>query len=65
MVEKSSVVGSEANPFFQQLTEATHEPPMWNFYKYLVLPDGHVYAFSNGAAPESPHIMRRLEPYLK
>lgn len=65
MIEKSSVVGPEANAFYKQLIETTHEPPMWNFYKYLVLPDGHVYAYSNGMAPESPHILRRLNPYLK
>jgi glutathione peroxidase len=65
MIEKSSVVGPQANVLYKQLIETTHEPPMWNFYKYLVLPDDKIYAFNNDTAPESPDILRRMEPYLK
>ena len=65
MTEKSSVVGPHANPLFQQLIEVTHEPPLWNFHKYLILPDGKVYAFSSDTSPEAPRLMRRLQPYLK
>lgn len=65
MAEKSSVVGPSANPLYKQLIAATHEPPLWNFHKYLVLPDGKVYAFSSDTSPESPDVMRRLRPYLE
>lgn len=65
MAEKSSVVGPDANPLYKQLIEATHEPPMWNFHKYLILPSGEVYAFSSDTPPESPRLMRRLKAYLK
>lgn len=65
MAEKSSVVGPAANALYKQLIEATHEPPLWNFHKYLVLPNGEVYAFSSDTSPESPELMRRLQPYLR
>lgn len=65
MAEKSSVTGPEANPLYKKLIQATHEPPLWNFHKYLVLPDGQVLAFNSDIAPDSPRIMRRLHPYLK
>ena len=65
MAEKTSVTGTDANPLYKQLIEATHEPPLWNFHKYLILPNGKVYAFSSDTPPESPRLMRRLQPYLK
>ena len=65
MAEKSSVVGPDANPLYKQLIEATHEPPLWNFHKYLILPNGHVYAFNSDSDPESPRLMRKLQPYLE
>jgi glutathione peroxidase len=65
MAEKSSVVGPDANPLYKRLIEVTREPPLWNFHKYLVLPDGKVYAFSSDTSPESPDIMRRLQPFLR
>ena len=34
MVEKTWVTGSEADPLYKQLTEATGQPPKWNFHKY-------------------------------
>lgn len=65
MAVKGSVVGPGANPLYQQLIAATHEPPMWNFHKYLILPDGQVFSFNSDTVPESPRIMHRLKPYLK
>ncbi|MEZ0232834.1 MAG: glutathione peroxidase [Methylophilaceae bacterium] len=66
MVEKSSVVGPNANAFYKQLASITKEPPMWNFYKYLILPHGkQVYAFSSDVAPESADVMDKLKPYIK
>jgi glutathione peroxidase len=66
MASKTSVVGPNANPFYKQLASATHQPPMWNFYKYLILPGGkQVYAFSSDVEPEASEIMDKLKPYLK
>src|SRR5690606_21745914 len=66
MMAMSSVVGPEANPLYKQLAEITQEPPMWNFYKYLILPDkNEVYVYSSDIEPESHRIMKRLKPYIK
>lgn len=66
MATKSSVVGPAANKLYQRLAAATNEPPMWNFYKYLILPDSQrVYVYSSDDDPASPEIMDRLRPYLK
>lgn len=65
MMSKSSVVGPAANPLYKQLASITKEPPMWNFYKYLLLPDGKVYAFSSDVDPESAQVMDKLKPFLK
>lgn len=65
MMSKSSVVGVSANPLYQQLITMTSQPPMWNFYKYLVLPNGKVYSYSSDVEPDSAQIMDRLKPFLK
>jgi glutathione peroxidase len=66
MAAKSSVVGPDANELYQRLAAATHEPPLWNFHKYLILPGKKkIYAFSSDEEPASAEIMSRLEPYLK
>lgn len=66
MATKSSVVGPDANLLFKQLIEITSEPPMWNFYKYLILPGGtQVYAYSSDVDPESAQVMDKLKPYIK
>ena len=65
MMSKSSVVGVNANPLYQQLIMLTNQPPMWNFYKYLVLPNGKVYSYSSDVEPDSAQIMDRLKPFLK
>lgn len=66
MATKSSVVGPDANPLYKQLIEITGVPPMWNFYKYLILPGGkQVYTYSSDVDPESAQIMDKLKPYIK
>lgn len=66
MATKSSVVGADANVFYKRLAAATNEPPMWNFYKYLILPGTEkIYVYSSDDEPNSHEIMGRLEPYLK
>jgi glutathione peroxidase len=66
MMAQSSVVGPGANPLYKQLAAITKEPPMWNFYKYLILPGGKdIYVYSSAIDPESTALMSRLSPYLK
>lgn|SRR5690606_22982774 len=66
MSTKTSVVGPGANKLYQRLVAATHEPPMWNFYKYLILPGSErIFVYSSDDEPTSPEIMDRLRPHLK
>jgi len=66
MIEKGSVTGAGANPFFKQLAAATGSAPQWNFHKYLIAPDGKtVYSFGTRVEPDSREIMSRLQPMLK
>lgn len=66
MMAQSSIVGPNANPLYKQLAVMTKEPPMWNFYKYLILPGGKdIHVYSSAVEPESTVIMSRLKPYLK
>jgi len=66
MIEKSSVRGEEASPFYRQLAAATGEAPQWNFHKYLIAPDGKtVYSFRTRVEPDAPEVMERLLPMLK
>ena len=66
MVEKTSVVGDGANPFFRQLAAITQENPKWNFHKYLIAPDGKtVYSFATAVEPDAATVMSKLQPMLK
>ena len=66
MIEKGSVTGAGANPFFKQLAAATRSAPQWNFHKYLIAPDGKtVYSFDTQVEPDAREIMSRLQPMLK
>jgi len=66
MIEKGTVIGAAAHPFFKQLAAATGSAPQWNFHKYLIAPDGKtVYSFGTRVEPDSREIMSRLQPMLK
>jgi glutathione peroxidase len=66
MITKTSVTGANANPFYKQLIGITKQTPMWNFYKYLILPGGkQVYAYSSDVDPASEEIMGKIKPFLK
>ncbi len=66
MVAKSSVTGANANSFYQQLIKKTGQAPMWNFYKYVILPNANgVYVFSSDVKPDSSEVLGKLKPYLK
>ena len=66
MVEKASVSGPRALPFYRQLRTATGQAPQWNFHKYLIAPDGKtMFSFATAVEPDSRELMGRLTPMLK
>ncbi len=65
MVSKSVVTGNQANPLFQELIKTTGQAPMWNFYKYLIMPNGEsVYVYSSDVKPNNEAILGRLRGAL-
>ncbi|KAI5139621.1 glutathione peroxidase 7 [Manis pentadactyla] len=42
MFSKVAVIGTGAHPAFKYLTQTSGKEPTWNFWKYLVTPDGKV-----------------------
>ncbi|XP_048205872.1 glutathione peroxidase 7 [Perognathus longimembris pacificus] len=42
MFSKVAVIGTGAHPAFKYLTQTSGKEPTWNFWKYLVAPDGKV-----------------------
>ena len=65
MMSKSSVIGKNANPVYQYLYEKTGKAPMWNFYKYLVMPGASdIHVFSSITQPNSDKILGLLKPYI-
>lgn len=66
MISKSSVSGSDANPLYKQLSARTGQAPLWNFYKYVILPGGQdVYVYSSDIKPDAAEILDRIKPSLK
>ena len=65
MMAKSSVTGANVNPFYKELTDATKQAPMWNFYKYLILPKAkEISSYSSDVQPDSAEIMSKIKPFL-
>lgn len=65
MFGKSSVRGSDANPLFKQLAQASGTTPKWNFYKYLIGRDGKVVqAWSSMTAPDESAFIAIIEKQL-
>lgn len=65
MMAKSHVTGDKANAFYQALITHTNQAPMWNFYKYLILPNAEeVHVFSSTVKPDSNQILGRIKAVL-
>ena len=65
MMSKSSVIGKNANPLYQELYARTKEAPMWNFYKYVVSPGAKkINVLPSTVSPESKEFRVLIEPYL-
>jgi glutathione peroxidase len=66
MMSKSSVIGPKANPVYKNLASITGEAPLWNFYKFLVMPNVEsVHVFGSMTRPDSKKITSLLKPYIK
>ena len=64
MLATSAVRGSDANPIFKHLNEATSSPN-WNFYKYLVSADRTtVQRFNSKTKPQSQTLRDAIEAEL-
>jgi glutathione peroxidase len=62
---KTSVVGANANPLFQELAAKTGKPPRWNFQKYLLDKSGKpVAVFESPVEPEDPRVTTQIEKLL-
>ncbi|XP_006626629.1 probable glutathione peroxidase 8 [Lepisosteus oculatus] len=48
---KIKIMGSEADPAFKYITDSVQKLPKWNFWKFLINPDGHVVKYWK---PEEP-----------
>ena len=66
MMSKSNVVGPNVNPVYRNLKKMTGEAPMWNFYKFVVLPKvKSVHVLSSRIEPESDKLLNLINPYIK
>ena len=66
MMSKSSVIGPKANPVYKNLATITGEAPLWNFYKFLVMPNVEsVHVFGSMTSPDKKKITSLLKSYIK
>ena len=65
MFSKSTVVGAQAHPMFQQLTKLSGQAPRWNFHKYLIDRNGQtVRSYPSTVEPQNPTLLRDIERFL-
>jgi glutathione peroxidase len=65
MFSKSTVVGPEAHPLFQQLTQRSGQAPRWNFHKYLIDRTGQtVRSYPSTVEPLNPTLTGDIERFL-
>ena len=69
MTEKSKVNGRSRHALYKELVKAKDEaglagPVMWNFEKFLVLPNGEVKRFRPTTKPDDPRITGLIEVNL-
>jgi glutathione peroxidase len=66
MFAKTSVTGTQANPFYTDLAKATGTAPRWNFHKYLVDRSGRqVQSFDTRLGPDDPKLIGAIERLLQ
>lgn len=69
MTEKIKVNGKSKHPLYETLTETKDSkgiagPVIWNFEKFLVLPNGEIHRFRPTTLPDAPEIIKLIEANL-
>jgi len=67
MTGKQKVIGDDAHPFYRWVVEKVGEAgePRWNFYKYLVGPDGELVGlWPADVPPTDPSVTGSIEEVL-
>ena len=69
MTQKTDVNGSKRHPLYKQLVKAKDSmglagPVMWNFEKFLILPNGEVKRFRPQTKPDDSAIIEVIEANL-
>lgn len=69
MTQKADVNGRKRHPLYKQLVKAKDSmglagPVMWNFEKFLILPNGEVKRFRPQTKPDDPAIVEVIEANL-
>lgn len=70
MTEKIKVNGRGRHELYKELVKAKDSaglagPVMWNFEKFLVLPNGEIQRFRPKTKPDSPEVIEAIESALK
>lgn len=67
LTAKEHVIGEEAHPFYRWIASELGDSgaPRWNFYKYLIAPDGSLAGvWPSKVRPTDPEIIEALEALL-
>jgi len=69
MLEKTDVNGRKRHPLYKELVRAKDSkglagPVMWNFEKFLVLPNGEIKRFRPTTKPDAEEIIQAIEANL-
>lgn len=66
MLSSSAVRGSDVNPFYKNLIAQSDTSPKWNFYKYLIDPQGKVAnVYSSREEPIGGELEKQIQQLLK
>ncbi len=65
MTTKEDVKGENAHPFYKWANNQSGKNPKWNFYKYLISPDGSYSGiYSSMTKPKSGKMIKAIEKIL-
>ena len=65
MTTKVNVTGEDVHPFYVWAISQSGQAPKWNFYKYLIAPDGsYQNIFSMMTKPNAGKIIKAIENIL-